>query len=225
MIVRNFKKVLPFLLTSFLVLSVWSFFTITDNYAWNPEGNDLELIKAALKAIFLYKSVFWLVVANLAVFMIMQLKKGETKLAGLIALVLIIFFFTLEKVVDKKCVPHYYSLFLHQSVAEPYFSAPLVEAGYEIGPLLIQEVANKEMERRRYAIIALQELDYQPATDVLGEILLDSTELIVFRADAYDALKSFDNDKAKMLLSNFKKQASTSSALEAIELGEFFCRE
>jgi hypothetical protein len=219
MIVRNLKKVLPFLLTSFFVVSVWRLLTMTDNYAWQPVGNDLELIEEALEAIFFYKSAFWLIVANLAVFMVMQLTQRKTKFAGLTAIILLIFFFTLGKIADKKCVPHYYSLFLHQSATEAYLSDPLICAGYEIGPLLTQKITNKEMKGRRYAISALQKLDYQPATDVLGEILLDSTELTVLRADAYETLKKFDNDKAKAILSNFKAQESTPGALEVIELG------
>jgi hypothetical protein len=216
------KKILPYLITSLLVIGFWKMRTWTDNYAWNPEGKELLMLDIALTLIFFYKTIFWLVTANLFVFGFLQLRKKNFKTAGAIIILTLIYHFTVEQVIDKKCAYHYYSVFHNQSVAEGYIVRPIEEAGKEIGPILIEKIEDKQMKYRRYAILGLQKIDYQPATDLMGQILFDKTEQEVYRADAYEILRTFDNEISNKLIREFKHQAKDSTENKVIELGEYF---
>ena len=178
------------------------------------------MLDKALTSIFFHKTVFWLVIANLAVFVLMQLSQRSFLTAGIITVLTLSYYFTVGHVVDERCAFHYYSVFHHQSVAESYLVRPIEEAGHKIGPLLIEKVANKEMKYRRYAILGLQKIDYKPATNLMGKILFDTSEQVVYRADAYEALKAFNNERAYQLLEEFNSQANDSTDLKVIELGE-----
>ncbi|MFV1883351.1 MAG: hypothetical protein ACMZ7B_02530 [Balneola sp.] len=216
------KKILPYLITSLLVIGFWKMWTWTDNYAWNPEGKELLMLDIALTSIFFYKTIFWLVTANLVVFGLLQLRKKKFKTAGVVLALTLTYHFAVGQVVDKKCAFHYYSVFHNQSVAEGYIIRPLEEAGYEIGPILTEKIEEKDMKYRRYAILGLQKIDYQPATELMGKLLFDTSELEVYRADAYETLKTFDNEKSNQLLNDFRKQAKDSTENKVVELGEYF---
>jgi hypothetical protein len=216
------KKILPYLITSLLVIGFWKMWTWTDNYAWNPIGKELLMLDIALTSIFFYKTIFWLVTANLAVFGLMQLRKKKFKTAGIVIALALTYHFTVGQVIDKKCAFHYYSVFHNQSVAEGYIVRPIEEAGYEIGEILTKKIVDKEMKYRRYAILGLQKIDYQPATELMGQILFDNSELEIYRADAYETLKTFDNEKSNKLLGKFRKQANDTTENKVVELGEYF---
>ncbi len=196
--------------------------TYTDNYAWNPEGKELLMLDIALTSIFFYKTFFWLVTANLFVLGFLQLRKKNFKIVGAVIVSTLIFPFTLRQVIDKKCAAHYYSVFHNQSVTEEYIVRPIEEAGKEIGLILTEKIEDKQMKYRRYAIIGLQKIDYQPATDLMGHILFDKTEQVVYRADAYETLRVFDNEISNKLIRAFKHQAKDSTEKKVIELGEYF---
>ncbi|PHS63380.1 MAG: hypothetical protein COB12_09530 [Flavobacterium sp.] len=196
--------------------------TWTDNYAWNPIGKELLMLDIALTSIFFYKTIFWLVTANLTVFGLMQLRKKKFKTAGIVIALTLSYHFTVGQVIDKKCAFHYYSVFHNQSVAEGYIARPIEEAGYEIGEILTEKIVDKEMKYRRYAILGLQKIDYQPATELMGQILFDNSELEIYRADAYETLKTFDNEKSNKLLGEFRKQANDTTENKVVELGEYF---
>lgn len=219
---RYFKKILPYLITSFLVIGLWKVLTWTDNYAWNPKGKELLMLDIALTSIFFYKTIFWLVTANLVVFGLLQLRKKKFKTAGIVIALTLTYHLSVGQVIDKKCAPYYYSVFQNQSVAEGYIVDPIEIAGYEIGPILTEKIENKEMKSRRYAILGLQKIDYEPATELMGKILFDTSELKIFRADAYETLKLFDNQKSNKLIDEFKSQARDSTDTKIIELGEYF---
>ena len=216
------KKILPYLITSLLVIGIWKLLTWTDNYAWNPKGKEPLMLDIALTSIFFYKTIFWLITANLTVFGLLQLKQKKFKTAGIVIALALTYHFTVGQIIDKKCAFHYYSVFHNQSVAEGYIVDPIEEAGYEIGPLLTEKIADKEMKYRRYAILGLQKIDYQPATELMGEILFDTSEFEVFRADAYETLRAFDNGQANKFLEEFRNQANDSAELKVIKLGEYF---
>ena len=216
------KKILPYLITSLLVIGFWKMWTWTDNYAWNPKGKELLMLDIALTSIFFYKTIFWLVTANLFVFGLLQLRKKNLKTSGIVVALTLTYHFTVGQVIDKKCAFHYYSVFHNQSVAEGYIVRPIEEAGHKIGPILTEKIKEKEMKYRRYAILGLQKIDYQPATELMGNILFDTSELEVFRADAYETLKTFDNQNGIKLLAEFKTQAKDSVELKVVELGEYF---
>ena len=205
-----------------LVIGLWKMWTWTDNYAWNPKGKDLLMLDIALTSVFFYKTIFWLLTANLFVFGLLRLRKRKFKTAGLVFALTLTYHFTVGQIIDKKCAFHYYSVFHNQSVAEGYIVRPIEEAGYQIGPILMEVIEDKEMKFRRYAILGLQKIDYQPATELMGNILFDTSELKIFRADAYETLKAFDNENGKKLLVEFRNQAKDSTEMKIVELGEYF---
>lgn len=210
------------MIASLLVIGFWKMWTWTDNYAWNPEGKELLMLDIALTSIFFYKTFFWLVTANFLVFGLLQLRKRNFKTAVIIIALTLTYHLTIGQVIDKKCAFHYYSVFHNQSVAEGYIVRPIEEAGKEIGPILTEKIENKQMKFRRYAILGLQKIDYQPATDLMGQILFDKTEQEVYRADAYETLRTFDNEISNKLIREFKHQAKDSIENKVIELGEYF---
>ena len=216
------KKILPHFLTSILVVGLWWIFTLTDNYAWNPEGKEVLMLDIALTSIFYYKTLFWLVVANLTVFTVKQLLRKNYKATVFTGLFTAIFYFAVGQIVDKKCAFHYYTVFHNQSVTEEYIEEPILNAGYQIGPILTENIADKEMKYRRYAIGGLEKLNYKPAIPTLTKILFDKSELEVFRADAYQALTTFDTEETQKTLIYFKNQAIDSTDQKVVEIGEYF---
>jgi len=101
---------------------------------------------------------------------------------------------------------------------------PILEAGYNIGPILTEEIVNKEMKYRRYAIGGLEKIKYKPATETLKRILLDKTENEVFRADAFETLHSFDTEETRKILNDFRSQATDTLDKKVIELGDYFIK-
>lgn len=221
---RILLKILPFVLTSLLVIVFWKIQTGTDNYAWNPQRKELLFLDIALISIFFYKTLFWLFVANLAVFIVIQLKRRKYKIAGVALLLTIFFYIFAGQYVNKKCAPFYYRIFLNQSVTEDYITRPILEAGYYIGHILTEKIADKEMKYRRYAIGGLAKIKYKPATEVLKRILFDKTENEVFRADAYETLHSFNTEKTRKILNYFKNQAIDTLDKKVLELGNYFIK-
>jgi hypothetical protein len=216
------KKILPYLLTSIFVVGLWWLFTRTVNYAWFPKGKETLMLDIALISIFYYKTLFWLVISNVTVFAVRQLLRRNYKTTAITVLFAIVFYFLVGQVVDKKCAFHYYSVFHNQSVSEEYIDRPILEAGYQIGQIITENIADKEMKYRRYAIGGLEKIKYKPATPTLTKILLDKSELEVFRADAYEALTTFDTEETRKVLTDFKNQATDSLDKKVIKLGEYF---
>ena len=216
------KKLLPYILTSLAVIGLWRLFTTTDNYAWSPKGKERLMLDIALTLIFIYKTIFWLVVANLSVFIIKSSFKKRYKTVGIAALISVTFYFTAGQIVDKNCAFSYYMVFVNQSVAEEYLQDPIKEAGYHIGPILTEKIKDKQMELRRYAIGGLGDIKYKPATETLKKILVDTTETDYVRADAFVVLTKFNTETSNKALSNFKSSAIYTSDKKVIELGNYF---
>ena len=211
-------------MTSLLVIGFWKLWTWTDNYAFSPEGKDLLMLDIALTSIFIYKTLFWLVIANLTVLTIQRLRARNYKVAGTVFSLTLVFYFTARHYVNKKCAFHYYSVFINQSTMEEQLTIPILEAGYQIGPIITENISDKEMKYRRYAIGGLEKIKYKPATPTLTKILLDKSEIDVFRADAYQALTTFDTEEARKTLIDFKNQATDSTDKKVVELGEYFIK-
>ena len=218
------KKILPYFLTSIFVVGLWWLLTGTDNYAWNPKEKELLMLDIALISIFYYKTLFWLVVANSTVFIIRQLIRKNYKTTTIAIAVTILFYFLVGQIVDKKCAFHYYSVFHNQSVSEEYIDRPILEAGYQIGPIVTENIADKEMKYRRYAIGGLEKIKYRPATPTLTKILLDKSEIDVFRADAFQALTSFDTDETRKIISTFRQQAIDTLDKKVIEYADYWTK-
>ena len=211
-------------MTSLLVIGFWKLETWTDNYAFSPQGKELLMLDIALTSIFIYKTIFWVVLANLTVWTIQKLRTKNYKFAGTIFSLTLIFYFSAGHYVNKKCAFHYYSVFINQSTMEGQLTKPILEAGYQIGPILTEKITDKEMKYRRYAIGGLEKIKYKPATSTLTKILLDKSEKEFFRADAYEALTVFDTDETRKILTEFKNQATDSLDKKVVELGEYFIK-
>lgn len=199
-------KIWPYLLASLLVIGFWMLRTSTDNYAWDPQGKETTMLDIALTFLFFHKALFWLVAANLLVLGLLQLTKKNYKTAGVVIVLTCTYYFTLARVIDQKCAFFYYMVFQNQSVSEEYMLRPIEEAGYAIGPLLTGNIADENMKHRRYAILGLQKINYEPATERLGVILFDPSEQDFYRQDAYEALKTFNNERAKKLIEEYENQ-------------------
>lgn len=200
-----FKNLLPYCLTSLAVIAVWQLFTLTDSYAWMAEGR--EMIRDALTTIFIYKTAFWLVISNLIVFIIKSIFKEKYRIAWTAAGICIMLYFIVTPLVNKKCAYPYYVVFVNQTTVESALENPIIEAGYNIGPILTDKIKNKEMKMRRYAIDGLGKIKYKPATETLKLILFDKTEQDYVRADAYVTLKSFNTQASNNIVSDFRKLA------------------
>ena len=89
--------------------------------------------------------------------------------------------------------------------AEDQLMDPLILAGVSVVPLLLDEVANKEMPRRRYAIGALGNIQDRSALAVLEDILGDTSEKDYFRCDALNALGMIDFQRAKKISEMYRQ--------------------
>ena len=136
------------------------------------------------------------------------------------AIATIIFYFLVGQAVNKKCAPFYYSVFHNQSVTEEYIDRPIVNAGYQIGSIVTENIADKEMKYRRYAIGGLEKIKYKPAIPTLTKILLDKSEIGVVRAVAFQALRKFDTEETRKTISDFRSQASDSLDRKVIEYAD-----
>jgi hypothetical protein len=80
--------------------------------------------------------------------------------------------------------------------AEDQLMDPLILAGSDVVPLVIEAVANREMKLRRYAIGFLGITRRREAIPVLTQILRDDSEIYYFRSDALEALHRIDQSLA-----------------------------
>lgn len=183
------------------------------------------MLDIALTSIFYYKTLFWLVIANVTVFAVRQLLRKKYKTTAITAIFATVFYFLVGQVVDKKCSLHYYSVFHNQSVSEKYIDRPILEAGCQIGPVITEHIADKEMKYRRYAIGGLEKLKYLPATKTLTKILFDKSEMDVFRVDAFQALTSFDTDETRKIISTFREQANDTLDKKVIEYADYWTKD
>lgn len=71
---------------------------------------------------------------------------------------------------------------------------PLILAGDEVVPLILEKVKDKNMPKRRYAIAFLGNGRYPQALPVLESILRNDTEEDLYRGDALQAIYLINND-------------------------------
>jgi len=219
---KALKIIIPYLLTSLLVIGFWKIWTLTDNYAFNPKGKEILSLDIALTFIFIYKTAFWLVITNLLVFTTQQLIKKKYITIGISALATISFYFIVGQYVKKECAFYYYTVFQNQSTMEEQITRPIIEAGYSIGPILTRNIADKNMKNRNYAIGGLREINYIPSTNTLKNILFDKTENATTRADAYFALSTFNTNETKNIILDFRNNATDTLDKKVIDLAKYF---
>ena len=80
------------------------------------------------------------------------------------------------------------------------------------------------MKYRRYAIGGLEKIKYKPAAPTLTKILLDKSEIDVFRADAFQALTTFDTDETRKIISTFRQQANDTLDKKVIEYADYWAK-
>jgi len=83
---------------------------------------------------------------------------------------------------------------------------PLILAGDGVVPLVLKEIKNKEMPRRRYAIGFLGNGSYKEALPELETVLHDSTEKDYFRGDALQSIYMIDESKGRKLAEEWKDE-------------------
>jgi len=81
---------------------------------------------------------------------------------------------------------------------------PLIIAGDKVVPLVLKEIQNKNMPRRRYAIHFLGNGSYRQALPLLMTILQDSAEEDYFRGDALISIYLIDEAKGKELARRYR---------------------
>jgi SH3-like domain-containing protein len=89
---------------------------------------------------------------------------------------------------------------------EPEISTPLVKAGPQMVPAILEAIAHKDMKRRRYAISALGNLKDRRALDALTAIVKDESEEDYFRGDAITAIYQIDQDLGTQLAKEYAGQ-------------------
>ena len=85
--------------------------------------------------------------------------------------------------------------------AEDMVMDPLILNGKTVVPLVMEAVANKQMEKRRYAICFLGNGKYEESLPLLERIVEDSSDIYYFRADALEAIAAISPPRAKEIAS------------------------
>jgi hypothetical protein len=80
---------------------------------------------------------------------------------------------------------------------------PLILHSGIVAPVVIQEIKNPQMDKRRYAILFLGHDRIKEALPVLRAILADETERVYFRADALESIFQIDNKEGLDLAHKF----------------------
>lgn len=88
--------------------------------------------------------------------------------------------------------------------AEDQLIDPLILNGPRVVPLVLQDLPDKDMPLRRYAIGFLGNGKYEEALPILEQILSDDSEKFYFRADALIAIFSISPDRARELAPGHK---------------------
>jgi len=198
-------KILPYLIVSILIIIYWKIQTSTSNYAWNPKGKQTLFLDIALLSIFYYKTVFWLLIGNIIVFLL-QNRGKEQRIKALIGVFsfLLIWAFGNE-FINKKCANFYYIVFQNQTVSEEYLEEPILQGGYEVGKYLSENIEDKNMQYRRYAIEGIGKIKYDKAVPVLAKILNDNSEKDFIKNDVLESLQQINNYESNKILKDYKK--------------------
>ena len=196
-------KTLPYILVSLLIILYWKLKTLTSSYAWNPKGKEKLILEISLNSIFFYKSIFWLIIGNLTVFVIQNHKNRIQTLIAILSFIIILGFG--KDIVNKKCANFYYNIFINQSVTEEYILEPIEDGGFETGKYLTENIEDKNIKYRRYAIHGIGKIKYDKAVNVLGKILNDKSEPEFIKNDVLESLKEINNYEANKIIKQFKK--------------------
>jgi hypothetical protein len=115
---------------------------------------------------------------------------------------------------DEAALAEFYA---GESRPECLITQPLEQQGSSVVPLIIRDLPNKTMSRRRYAIGFLGEGRYPEALPRLERILLDATEIDYFRADALAAIFKIAPTRAQALASQVTLQPQGQDRYQLLE--------
>jgi hypothetical protein len=87
--------------------------------------------------------------------------------------------------------------------AEDQIIHPLIIAGKKVIPLLKEEIKNKKMDKRGYAILAIGKIGGKDDLNFLNEILFDESEDSTIRYDALLAIFLIDIEYSKKMAESF----------------------
>lgn len=94
--------------------------------------------------------------------------------------------------------------FYESKGAEDQLMDPLILGGSEVVPLIVNEIKDKDMDRRRYAIGALGNIKDESAIPALKQLLNDKTEKEYFRCDALNAIGLINFEEGRNLAKNYQ---------------------
>jgi hypothetical protein len=93
-------------------------------------------------------------------------------------------------------------------VTEDMQMDPLILAGDRVVPLVLRDITNPLMPKRRYAIGFLGNGGYREAKPALRRLLSDPGESAIFRGDALKAIAQIDPDEGRQLASTYAADPS-----------------
>ena len=100
----------------------------------------------------------------------------------------------------EKILQEFYDYGVEHGAAEDMLMDPLILAGSRVVPLIIKEVGNVDMPKRRYAIGFLGNGGYREAIPVLKKIIDDEHDNQNCRGDALISLYRIDKDVAQIFI-------------------------
>lgn len=126
-------------------------------------------------------------------------------LGTIIAALGLVILFAGNALFSEGIVRSYYIIFRNQNVPQDFVLEPVKSAGKEIGPFLVQDIKNKISPVRKAAVSGVGEIRYEPATDLLNEVLHDLAENPEVRGEAYFSLEKMNTEKSASYLRIFKE--------------------
>jgi hypothetical protein len=196
---------LVYLFLNLFIFIFWWVVTDPGNYIWFSISKEKEiLLESACSKLFLIKYYTWTVILNgtLAAIILLQSKRI---LSIFVIFLLIFFYIGCSVIFDSYIGKNYYSIFLNQVVSPDFLLEPVNDAGKNIGPYLLENIANNKSPQRLYAIRGLGEIRYVPSIETLAYILEDSSETISVRTECFNSLKKMKVTDSKRELENFSR--------------------
>ncbi len=167
------------------------------NYLWYKTASEKELL-VSISCIDLMR-IYYFVYANSINVMLLgcYFAYYYKKRLGFILLVIgVLIFYGGIKLFENSIYENYYTIFKNQKVSEDFMLEPIKRGGRGTGSFLMKDITMKGSPYRKYAIIGVGEIQYEPAVEILNTILNDLQEMPQIRGEAYKALVKLDTEQA-----------------------------
>jgi len=206
----NIRRYIPiglvYLFFNLFIFIFWWVVTDPGNYIWFTISSEKRtLLEIACSKLFLIKYYTWTVILNgiLTSIIVLQTKR---LFSVLIIGFLFLFYLICAFVFDAYTGKNYYVIFLNQRVSPDFQLEPVNDAGKNIGPYLLENLSDKHSPLRTYASKGLGEIRYLPSISKLAEVLEDTNETVIIRAECFNALKKMKTAASKTELENFSRK-------------------